>query len=148
MLAGLLVLRALNRYPVQHLQFLEQVESIEAVAFLLGDGVAGEVEDDEFVEAGEALDLVGVADLVVADVQFHQTAQFRELRERFNAVILKRKLKQVIQCRDSFDLGDFVLAQLHLLQIHQTLQPLDATDIVLLKVQLLQQLALVDEANL
>jgi hypothetical protein len=72
-LSSLLVFRIFNWYTVKYFKFLEQKQSIEAIAILLGNRIAREIKDDEFIEAGEALDLIGVIDFIVSDVELHKT---------------------------------------------------------------------------
>jgi len=68
------MLRVFNRNTVKYFKFFEQKQSVEAIAVLLWNGITREIKDDEFVEAGEALDLIGVVDFIVSDVELHKTA--------------------------------------------------------------------------
>lgn len=71
MLSGLDVLRTLNWNTIENFKFFKEIKDIKSVALLFGNGIAWEIENDEFVESTEVFDLFGVGNFVVANVEFH-----------------------------------------------------------------------------
>ena len=49
MFTSLDVLRTFNRDTIEDFEFFEQIKDVESVALFFGDGVTGEVENDELI---------------------------------------------------------------------------------------------------
>lgn len=116
-LPGLYVLRTLDGDSVENFKFFKKVKNIETVAFFFGDGIAGQVENDEFVETTEILDLFGVCNFVVANVKFHKTSKFREVFKGVNGIVFEGQLKKIVESGDVLYFGDFVFSKFHFFEI-------------------------------
>lgn len=69
MLSRLLLFETLDRRPIQYFEFLQNVEGVDSVAAVPGEGVPGHVEDYEFLQVFYVADLFCLDYFVVAEVE-------------------------------------------------------------------------------
>ena len=79
MFASLLMFWTFDADAIEYFEFFEEEKGVETVRLFFGDRISWQVKDDELVERGKTLYLIGVWDLVVSDVQLHETSELWEL---------------------------------------------------------------------
>mmetsp|Transcript_44600 Transcript_44600/g.123701 ORF Transcript_44600/g.123701 Transcript_44600/m.123701 type:complete len:312 (-) Transcript_44600:913-1848(-) len=117
-------------------------DRIGAVLVGIAEGVARQVEDDEFGQRLEVLHLLELPQPVVADVDLHQRRQLGERAQARHVIVFEGELRQVGERLQPFDARDLILAQIESREHGEAAQVFELDHSVVLERQLLEQDAL------